>query len=95
MANRISPRSIVAVVDKCLEEELPVFKATIQDIVDELEVPRYFDWFLLFRLHPSAALQRWLTRERHRQGPVQLVVQCQRLPLSPMRITSIGPNFPA
>lgn len=40
MVNRISPRSIVAVVDKCLEEELPVFKATIQDIVDELEVCR-------------------------------------------------------
>jgi hypothetical protein len=30
--------SIVAVVDKCLEEDLAVFRATVQDIVDELEV---------------------------------------------------------
>jgi hypothetical protein len=28
----------VAVVDKCLEEDLAVFRATVQDIVDELEV---------------------------------------------------------
>lgn len=33
--------SIVAVVDKCLEEDLAVFKATVQDIVDELEVRIY------------------------------------------------------
>ncbi len=35
---RLQPRSIVAVVDKCLEEDLAVFRATVQDIVDELEV---------------------------------------------------------
>jgi hypothetical protein len=34
----LRPRSIVAVVDKCLEEDLAVFRATVQDIVDELEV---------------------------------------------------------
>ena len=28
----------MAVVDKCLEEDLAVFRATVQDIVDELEV---------------------------------------------------------
>ena len=31
-------RSIVQVVNKCLDEEISVFKATIQDVVDELEV---------------------------------------------------------
>ena len=30
--------AIVAVVDRCLEESLPAFRATVQDIVDELEV---------------------------------------------------------
>ena len=35
---RCKPCSIVAVVDKCLEEDLAVFRATVQDIVDELEV---------------------------------------------------------
>ena len=30
--------SIVQVVNRCLDEEMNVFKATIQDVVDELEV---------------------------------------------------------
>lgn len=30
--------SIVRVVNKCLDEEINVFKHTIQDVVDELEV---------------------------------------------------------
>jgi hypothetical protein len=38
MCSRLHQRSIIAVVDKCLEEDLAVFKATVQDIVDELEV---------------------------------------------------------
>lgn len=45
-----APCSIVQVVNKCLDEEINVFKHTIQDVVDELEVCCLGFWGVRFRV---------------------------------------------